>query len=137
MNVFLRMMVVSVIVFVCVGVLLMFVYVKDVIWEDIFVDSEIMNDVLMYGMGNNVQCYLILIQINVMNVKYMCLVWVFFFGDEKQCGQEMQVIVYDGVIYVMGFYLCMWVLDVKIGKWLWKFEVCLFEDICFCCDVVN
>lgn len=45
--------------------------------------------------------------------------------------------IYDGVIYIIGLYLCLFVFDVKIGKWLWEYSYWLLEGICFCCDVVN
>lgn len=113
------------------------VLVKDVIWEDIVNDDKIIGDVLQYGMGIYVQCWSLFKQVNVDNVFKLILVWLYFFGDEKQCGQEFQVIVSDGVIYVIVFYLWLFVFDVKIGKCLWIYNYCLFDDICLCCDVVN
>lgn len=104
---------------------------------DLMDDVSMFGDILIYGMGFKVQCYSIIMQINDGNVVKMVFVFLVLFGGEKQCGQELQLIVYGGMIYVIGFYLWMFVFDVKIGEEKWQYDVCLFDGIMLCCDVVN
>lgn len=44
---------------------------------------------------------------------------------------------YDGIVYVIGSYFCIYVYEVKIGKKLWDYVYCFLEGIWLCCDVVN
>ncbi|WP_328700832.1 methanol/ethanol family PQQ-dependent dehydrogenase [Aquariibacter albus] len=111
--------------------------VKPVTWDDLANDHKTTNDVLTYGLGLKAQRHSPLKTINTKNVSKLVPAWSFSYGGEKQRGQEGQVLVHDGVIYVTASYSRFYALDAKSGKQLWAYEHRLPDDIRPCCDVVN
>ncbi len=110
---------------------------KPVTWEDIANSDKSTTEVLTYGIGLKAQRHSKLAKINAKNVSALVPAWSFSFGGEKQRGQEGQVLVQDGVIYISASYSRLYAVDARTGKRLWQYEHRLPDDIRPCCDVVN
>ena len=110
---------------------------KPVTWDDIANDHKTTGDVLSYGLGLTAQRYSPAKTVNTKNVAGLVPVWSYSFGGEKQRGQEGQVLVHDGVMYITASYSRFIAVDARTGKRLWTYEHRLPEDIRPCCDVVN
>jgi alcohol dehydrogenase (cytochrome c) len=105
--------------------------------EAIGKDATITNEVVTNGMGQSLQRFSPLKQINKDTVKKLVPAWVFSMGGEKQRGNEAQPIIHDGVMYVTGSYSRAYAIDVKTGEEIWQYDARLPEGILPCCDVVN
>lgn len=102
-------------------------------------------DWLVYGCNQEGQCFFLLKQINVDNVKNLKEVWVFCIGDLKQLNDlgeiinEVMLIKVGDMFFLCIVYQCLFVLDVVIGKEKWYFDLQLNVDLLFqyviCCGV--
>lgn len=107
-------------------------------WDDLLNDHETSENILTYGMGQNMWRYSKLDQVNKDTVGGLTPVWSYSFGGEKQRGQETQAMLYDGILYVTMSYSRMAALDARTGKRIWEYVYDdLPGDIRPCCDVVN
>lgn len=55
------------------------------------------------------------------------------------CGVEVIFVVIDGIMYVIGFWSIVYVINVRIGEELWIYDLVVLKSYVekVCCDVVN
>ena len=94
------------------------------------------SNVLNYGMGYNLQRFSTLNQINKDSVKNLVPVWNYSFNDDR--SEELQPLVYQGVIYVTSHNATM-AVDAKTGKQIWKSKVEYPAETprIVCCGIIN
>ena len=94
------------------------------------------SNVLNYGMGYNLQRFSPLTQINRDNAKDLVPVWNYSYADDR--SEELQPLVYQGVIYVTTHNATM-AVDVKTGKQIWKTKVEYPPETprIVCCGIIN
>lgn len=104
--------------------------------EDLANDASNPSDVLTYGMGQNLQRYSTLDQINKDTVKRLVPVWNYSLADNR--GQETHPIVHDGVMYVTTHNSTA-ALDAVTGRQLWKtmIEYPAETPRVACCGILN
>ena len=94
------------------------------------------SNVLNYGMGYNLQRFSPLTQINKDTAKNLVPVWNYSFADDR--SEELQPLVYQGVIYVTTHNATM-AVDAKTGKQVWKTKVEYPAETprIVCCGIIN
>ena len=94
------------------------------------------SNVLNYGMGYNLQRFSPLTQINKDTVKNLVPLWNYSLADDR--SEELQPIVYQGVIYITSNSATM-AVDVKTGKQIWKTKVEYPPETprIVCCGIIN
>ncbi len=94
------------------------------------------SEVLNYGMSYDLQRFSPLTQINRDTVKHLVPVWNYSYDDNK--SEELQPLIYQGVLYVTTNAATM-ALDAKTGQQLWKSKIDYPPETprIVCCGIIN